>query len=73
LIQHAWPGERFNAEVHGNRLHVALSTLRGLGLRELLERTAHGYRIRPSTVLADRKNNRVHGFCRHWPGIGAWG
>jgi prepilin-type N-terminal cleavage/methylation domain-containing protein len=22
---------------------------------------------------ADRKNNRVHGFCRHWPGIGAWG
>jgi hypothetical protein len=45
LIAHAWPGERYNPEVHVNRLHVALSTLRSLGLRELLERSERGYRL----------------------------
>ncbi len=30
-------------------------------------------RVYRTSVEADRKNNRVHGFCRHWPGIGAWG
>lgn len=47
LIARAWPGERYNPEVHVNRLNVALSTLRTLGLRELLERNERGYRLDP--------------------------
>ena len=47
LIARAGPGERYNPDVHVNRLNVALSTLRTLGLRELLERSERGYRLDP--------------------------
>lgn len=51
LIREAWPKEQYNAEVHSNRLHVALSSLRTLGLREVVIRSERGYRLQPGTEL----------------------
>lgn len=45
LVELAWPGERIVPAARKNRLHVAMSTLRKLGLRENLESHAGGYRI----------------------------
>ncbi len=46
LVQLGWPGEeRLPAEVHKNRLHVALSSLRSLGLRDVLLHDDAGYRL----------------------------
>jgi hypothetical protein len=43
LIEAGWPGERMTAASGRNRLHVALATLRALGLRPWLHRCARGY------------------------------
>ena len=53
LAEAAWPGEHMLPASRKNRLHVALSTLRNLGLRPVLESNARGYRIDPHvrTVL----------------------
>jgi hypothetical protein len=51
LIARAWPGEHYAPQAHMNRLHVALSTLRSLGLRGLLERSERGYRLDPRVEL----------------------
>lgn len=51
LIREAWPKEHYNPEVHVNRLHVALSSLRTLGLREVVIRSDRGYRLQPGTEL----------------------
>ncbi len=48
LIQSAWPDERLIPKAARNRLHVALSTLRTLGLRELILSTAGGYMLDPA-------------------------
>lgn len=40
-----WPGERLPAKVASNRVHVALSTLRSMGLDALLRRQGDGYCI----------------------------
>lgn len=51
LIDAAWPDERLAASVAKNRLYVALSTLRKLGLDAALERTRSGYRLRADVVV----------------------
>lgn len=45
LIEAAWPGEKMSPAAQRNRLHVALSALRSLGLREVLCGDARGYWI----------------------------
>lgn len=47
LIELAWPGEKLVEGSGENRLHVALSNLRQLGLRQVLTRVEDGYRIDP--------------------------
>jgi predicted ATPase/Tfp pilus assembly protein PilF len=47
LLAYAWPGERMTAEAATNRMKVALSTLRKLGLRSLIQRTDDGYLLDP--------------------------
>lgn len=47
----AWPGERMSAAVARNRLHVSLSTLRSLGLRDLLLSRGEGYALDPRVPL----------------------
>ena len=53
LVECAWPGELLTASSGKNRLHVALSTLRTLGLRAVLQGGVRGYRLDPDvrTVL----------------------
>ncbi|MBL8683080.1 MAG: FHA domain-containing protein [Myxococcales bacterium] len=50
LIEHAWAGERFIEGSGENRLHVALSNLRQLGLRPAITRIEDGYRIDPEVA-----------------------
>lgn len=45
LIQAGWPGERLIPCAAKNRLAVALSTLRTMGLREALRHDARGWSI----------------------------
>lgn len=51
LLEAAWPGVRLRPSVLRNRLNVALSKLRKLGLGELLEHAEDGYRFAPGTVV----------------------
>jgi predicted ATPase len=45
----SWPGERAGAAAAANRVHVAMSTLRSLGLRSLIVRNGEGgYSFDPS-------------------------
>ena len=56
LMEAGWPGEKMIAETGAHRVRVGLSTLRKLGLRELLETTEDGYRLspqHPAVVLGD--------------------
>ena len=54
LVAATWPDEpRLQPEAARNRLNVALSTLRGLGLAPLIETVEDGHRLAPGiTVLA---------------------
>jgi predicted ATPase/Tfp pilus assembly protein PilF len=45
LLAAGWPGERVRDSAGANRVHVALSTLRNLGLRGLLVTSADGYAL----------------------------
>lgn len=45
LIAAGWPGERPVGQSGAGRVYVALSTLRKLGLRDVLERHEDGYRL----------------------------
>ena len=45
LSEVAWPGERLVPAARKNRLHVAIATLRKLGLRPVLERHDGGYLV----------------------------
>lgn len=47
LVQAAWPGEKMSDKTQKNRVHVALSTLRALGLRAVLRGDATGYWLDP--------------------------
>ncbi|HKE18969.1 MAG TPA: tetratricopeptide repeat protein [Kofleriaceae bacterium] len=51
LMEAGWPGENIDPLAAANRLHVGLTTLRNLGLRELLVRDESGYRIAPDVAL----------------------
>ena len=52
LVAAAWPGERMRPNAAQNRLHVALDTLRKLGLRELLLRREGGWLLDPEVPCA---------------------
>jgi hypothetical protein len=52
LIEAGWPGQRMLRSAALNRLHVALATLRSLGLRDALQRDANGYRLAVGTGVA---------------------
>jgi hypothetical protein len=47
MLQAGWPGEDPLPEAGHNRVYVAVSTLRKLGLGELLQRWDGGYRLDP--------------------------
>jgi hypothetical protein len=51
LLEAGWPGERPLPEAGANRVYVALSTLRKMGLAESLERHGDGYRLDPAVPL----------------------
>jgi predicted ATPase/Tfp pilus assembly protein PilF len=48
LLAAAWPGERVLPEAGAHRVRVALSTLRKLGLRDVLRTTDDGYLLDPA-------------------------
>lgn len=48
LVGAGWPGDRLSATATGNRVRVALSTLRRAGLATLIERGESGWRLAPS-------------------------
>jgi DNA-binding NtrC family response regulator len=45
LIEAGWPGEQMSDKSGANRVYVALTTLRRLGLRDVIERTKDGYLV----------------------------
>jgi hypothetical protein len=51
LIAAGWPGERILPDAAKNRLYVAVTTLRKLGLRELLESRGDGYALAAGTPV----------------------
>jgi len=51
LLSKAWPNERINQRSGANRVYVALTTLRKLGLRDLLVRNGDGYMLDPDVRL----------------------
>lgn len=55
LAEAAWPGESLAPKVLSNRVHVALSTLRKMGLDAALRREGDGYCLAPdvSMVVVD--------------------
>ena len=52
LVAAGWPGERIGYAAATNRVHVALATLRKLGLRDVLVRGEGGYLLTPGVRLA---------------------
>ncbi|MDC0676522.1 hypothetical protein [Sorangium atrum] len=51
LLEAGWPGERPVADAGANRVYVALTQLRRMGLRDVIERNEHGYRLAPRAVV----------------------
>jgi predicted ATPase len=49
VIREVWPGERMLARAGKRRIQVAVSTLRGMGLHELLRCEGDGYLLDPDT------------------------
>jgi predicted ATPase len=47
LLAAGWPGERIHVEAARNRVKVAISTLRGMGLRDAIQHDGTGYLIDP--------------------------
>lgn len=60
LLDAGWPGERVDPEAGANRVYVAVSTLRRMGLRSVIERFDQGYRLVPS-VRVERKGAVARG------------
>ncbi len=54
LLEAGWPGERVDPEAGANRVYAAVSTLRRMGLRSVIERFDAGYRIGPSVQIERR-------------------
>lgn len=53
ILAEGWPGERVLARAGANRVYVALTTLRKLGLRHAILRTKRGYLLDPERVSVD--------------------
>jgi hypothetical protein len=51
LVEVGWPGERPLAGAGANRVHVALTQLRRMGMRDILERCGGGYRFAPNATV----------------------
>lgn len=51
LFAAGWPGEKVAPDVLANRVFVSLTSLRKLGLREVLLKTAEGYLLDPEVRL----------------------
>lgn len=51
ILEIGWPGESPIAEAGANRVYVALTQLRRMGLRDLLERCDGGYRFVPDVQI----------------------
>jgi tetratricopeptide (TPR) repeat protein len=51
LVAAGWPDERIRPDAAHNRLHVALATLRKLGLRTLLITDERGYLLEPAVPV----------------------
>lgn len=62
LLAAGWPGERPLPEAGNNRVWVTVSTLRKLGLGEILQRWDGGYRLDPAVPchLEDAPGERSH-------------
>ena len=52
LIDAGWPGEQMKPSAAKNRLWVAISSLRKLGLGDLLESSPKGYRLRDDVEVS---------------------
>jgi predicted ATPase len=52
LLTVGWPGERMRADAGAHRVRVAISTLRKMGLRDVLRTEEDGYRIDPTYEVA---------------------
>jgi DNA-binding winged helix-turn-helix (wHTH) protein len=50
LLERGWPGEQV-AQSGANRVYVALTTLRKLGLRDFLNRDQAGYLLDPGAQI----------------------
>jgi hypothetical protein len=61
LLEAGWPGERPLPEAGSNRVWVAISTLRKLGLGEILQRWDGGYRLDPAVPCRVERAERVAG------------
>ena len=48
LLESGWPGEKMRADAGAHRVRVAISTMRKMGLRDVLRTEEDGYRIDPS-------------------------
>jgi len=51
LLEAGWPGERPAIGAGANRVYVAIARLRGMGLRDSIERFEDGYRIAPAATI----------------------
>jgi predicted ATPase len=52
LFEAGWPGERAAGPSAANRVHNALSTLRAMGLRDVLQRREDGYLLTANVEIA---------------------
>ena len=52
LVEAGWPGESPIYESALNRTYIAITRLRSLGLKEVIETVEGGYRLRPSARIA---------------------
>ena len=53
LVDIGWPGERVLPSAGASRVHVAIGSLRKLGLRDVLLRDKNGYLLDPEVPLLD--------------------
>ena len=51
LLEAGWPGQKVRAESGAHRVRVAVSTLRKLGLADVIETVEEGYRLDPEVPV----------------------
>ncbi len=51
LLEAGWPGERMRPDAGAHRVRVAISTLRKMGLRDVLRTEESGYRLDPAYAV----------------------